>query len=535
MPPREQTEQLAAPARGAPLLTDQVDTLQPGAALPIAVDVVIVGSGFSGLAMAVALERSGREDFLVLERAREVGGTWRDNSYPGCACDVPSHLYSLASAPNPRWSSTFSPQPEIRAYLRHVAEEQDVLPHVRFGCELEQARWDENARRWHLETSSGPLSTRVLVTAAGPLSEPAIPDIPGLEDFRGTVFHSATWDHEHELKGERVGVIGTGASAIQFVPQIQPRVSKLHLFQRTPTWIVPRPDRELTRFERTLYRRLPCAQRAMRGIIYWGRELYAIPLLRVALSPLIGLVARRHLHRQVPDEDLRAKLTPSHAPGCKRILVSNDYLPSLGHSNVELVCDGIKEIRPHAIVSNDGTERAVDTIILGTGFHVTDPPIAQRVHGRDGRSLAEHWAGSLRAHRGTTVAGFPNLFLLLGPNTGLGHTSVVVMAEAQVTYIERALDYMQAERIDTIEPRREAENAWNDEVQRRMRDTVWTAGGCVSWYLDSKGMNTTLWPDFAFRFRRALARFDAGEYRLAPALPVAVPAAGAAPAAQVST
>ena len=518
MPATDNTEQI-----------EQIDTLPAGAQLPREVDVVVVGSGFSGLAMAVALKRSGREDFILLERAHDIGGTWRDNSYPGCACDVPSHLYSLSFAPNPRWISTFSHQPEIQGYLRHVAEQQNVLPHVRLGCELERADWDEDARRWALQTSSGRLRARVLVTAAGPLSEPAIPDIPGLEDFKGTVFHSATWDHEHDLEGERVAVIGTGASAIQFVPQIQPRVGKLHLFQRTPAWIMPRPERKLTRIERALYRRFPIAQRMMRGAIYWGREAYAIPLLRVGLSPVIGLVARRHLRHQVPDPVLHAKLTPSYAPGCKRILVSNDYLPALGQANVEVVTDGIGAVTAHSIISTDGTERAVDTIIFGTGFHVTDAPIAERVRGSDGRSLAEHWDGSLQAHRGTSVAGFPNLFLLLGPNTGLGHTSVVVMAEAQVGYITRALDYMRSERIATVEVRPEAQSAWNSDVQRRMRGTVWTAGGCRSWYLDRNGCNTTLWPDFTFRFREALRHFDPGEFRLAPGdLPVATPAEVAA-------
>ena len=508
---------------------EQVDSLSPGAPLPAEVEIAVVGSGFSGLAMAVALKRSGREDFVVLERAREVGGTWRDNTYPGCACDVPSHLYSLSFAPNPEWSSTFSPQPEIRAYLSRVAEQQNVLPHVRFGCELEQAEWNEDSERWLLETSSGPLAARVLITAGGPLSEPSIPDIPGLTEFEGTVFHSATWDHGHDLAGERVAVIGTGASAIQFVPQIQPQVEKLHLFQRTPTWIMPRPDRKLTRVERTVYRRVPLAQRLMREAIYWGREAYAIPMLRVGLSPVIGLAARRHLRRQVPDPALRAKLTPTYAPGCKRILVSNDYLPALGRPNVEVVTDGIARIGAHSIIAADGTEREVDTIILGTGFHVTDVPIAERLRGRDGRTLAEHWDGSLQAHRGTTVTGFPNLFLLLGPNTGLGHTSVVVMAEAQVGYVTSALDYMQSEGIGTVEARRAAQTAWNEDVQRRMQGTVWTAGGCSSWYLDRNGLNTTLWPDFTFRFRHVLRVFNPSEYRLAPAAtPTATPAEVAA-------
>ena len=493
------------------------------------VHVAIIGSGFAGLGTAIRLTQEGVSDFLVFERRGQLGGVWRDNSYPGCACDVPSHLYSLSFAPNPEWSSTFSPQPEIGVYLCRVAEQQNVLPHVRFGCELELAQWDDDAQRWLLETSSGALRARVLITAAGPLSEPAIPDIPGLKQFEGTVFHSATWDHRHDLAGERVAVIGTGASAIQFVPKIQPEVGKLHLFQRTPTWIMPRPDRKLTRVERTIYRRVPLAQRLMREAIYWGREAYAIPMLRVGLSPVIGVAARRHLRRQVPDPVLRAKLTPDYAPGCKRILVSNDYLPAVGRANVEVVTDGIREIGPRSIIAGDGTERPVDTIILGTGFHVTDMPIATRVRDGEGRSLAEHWDGSLQAHRGTTVAGFPNLFLLLGPNTGLGHTSVIVMAEAQVGYVERVLDFMRSERIAAVEARPEAQSAWNAEVQRKMEGTVWTAGGCQSWYLDRQGRNTTLWPDFTFRFRHALRHFDPGEYRLTPAaVPVAVPASASA-------
>jgi len=495
---------------------EQIDVLASGAALPSHADIVIVGSGFSGLAMAVALKRSGREDFLILERGSDVGGTWRDNSYPGCACDVPSHLYSLSFAPNSDWTSTFSSQPEIWQYLRRVAKQQDLLSHVHLGCELERADYDGDTQRWRLETSSGPLSARVLIAGAGPLSEPAIPEIPGLEHFEGKIFHSATWDHEHDLSGERVAVIGTGASAIQFVPQIQPQVQKLHLFQRTAPWVMPRPDRKLTRFERLLYRHVPAAQRAMRAIIYWGRETYAIPLLRVRLSPITEKAARVHLRRQVPDAVLRAKLTPDYKPGCKRILLSNDFLPTVGRPNVELVTDGIKWVGTHAITTADGTERPVDTIIFGTGFHVTDPPIAERVHDADGRSLAERWNVSLEAHRGTTVAGFPNLFVLLGPNTGLGHTSVVVMAEAQVTYVQRALEYMDAHGIGTIEPRREAQSAWNARVQRRMKGTVWTAGGCSSWYIDHNGRSSALWPDFTFRFRRALSRFDAAEYRLAP-------------------
>jgi cation diffusion facilitator CzcD-associated flavoprotein CzcO len=481
---------------------------------PQEVEVAIVGSGFSGLAMAARLKRSGRDDFVVLERAREVGGTWRENTYPGCRCDVPSHVYSLSFAPNPDWSSTFSAQPEIQAYLQRVAAEHGLLDHMRFGCELEQADWDPEAGRWRLTTSSGTLFARALVASAAPLHEPKLPEIAGLAEFEGTVFHSATWNHDHDLSGERVAVIGTGASAIQFVPQIQPRVSKLHLFQRTAPWVMPRRDRRMTRLERGLYRRVPALQQLMRSSIYWAREAFAIPMIRVALAPLLRKVGEAHLRRAVPDPELRAQATPDYLPGCKRILVANDYLPSLAQPNVELVCEGIAEVRERSIVGVDGSEREVDTIIFGTGFHVLDMPLAERIRDAEGRSLADHWQGSPQAHRGTTVTGFPNFFFLLGPNTGLGHNSVVFMAEAQVEYIAQALAHLHDERIESIDVRPEAQRRWNAEIQRKMKGTVWTEGGCQSWYIDADGLNTSLWPDFSFRFARALRRFDLGEYRV---------------------
>jgi cation diffusion facilitator CzcD-associated flavoprotein CzcO len=485
--------------------------------VPSTIGVAIIGSGFSGLAMAVELKRAGRDDFVILERANDVAGTWRDNTYPGCACDVPSHLYSFGFAPNPEWSSTFSPQPEIYAYIRRVAEEQGLMPHVRFGIEVEQADWDDSEQVWRLKTSGGEIAATAIASAAGPLSEPVIPDIPGLRDFKGTVFHSATWNHDHDLSGERVAVVGTGASAIQFVPQIQPKVAKLHLFQRTPAWIMPRPDRPITRVERALYRRFPKLQIAMRGAIYWGRESFAIPMLHHRLAKVIKRAGLRHLHHQVKDPALRAKLTPDYEPGCKRILVSNDYYPSLTKENVEVVTDGIAEIREHSVVDLDGVEREVDTIILGTGFHVTDLPIAERVRGRDGRTLAEHWDGTLEALRGTSVAGFPNLFFVLGPNTGLGHTSVVLMAEAQAGYIRQALEHMERAGVGAIEPRQEAQDAWNAQIQRKSEGTVWLNGGCRSWYIDRNGKNSTLWPDHTFKFFAAMRQFKASEYRVVPA------------------
>src|SRR4051794_4852397 len=489
--------------------------------VPSTIGVAIIGSGFSGLAMAVELKRAGRDDFVVLERANDVAGTWRDNTYPGCACDVPSHLYSFGFAPNPGWSSTFSPQPEIYAYIRRVAEERGLMPHIRFGIEVEQAAWDDDAREWRLQTSDGELTAKAIASAAGPLSEPAIPGIPGLRDFEGTIFHSATWNHDHDLAGERVAVIGTGASAIQFVPQIQPKVARLHLFQRTPPWITPRRDRALTKLEKAVYKRFPAAQTAMRNGIYWGRELFAIPMLHYKLAGIIEKVGRAHINRSIKDPELRAKVTPDYSPGCKRILVSNDYLPSLDQPNVEVVTDGIAEVRAGSVVDRNGVEREVDTIILGTGFHVTDLPIAERVRGRDGRTLAEHWGGSLQALRGTSVAGFPNLFFVLGPNTGLGHTSVVLMAEAQAGYIRQALEHMERAGVAAIEPRQEAQDGWNEQIQRKSAGTVWLNGGCESWYIDQTGKNSTLWPDHTFRFFSAMKQFKPSEYRV---VPVSVPA-----------
>ena len=482
------------------------------AGLPPAVDIAIVGSGFSGLAMAVRLRQAGIRDFVVLERADDVGGTWRDNSYPGCACDVPSHLYSFSFAPNPDWTSTYSPQPEIWAYLRKVARDHGVLPHVRYRTELERASWDETRGRWQLQTSRGQVSARVLVSAAGPLSEPSIPRLPGLEGFQGTVFHSAAWDHDHDLGGELVAVVGTGASAIQFLPLIQPLVGRLHLFQRTAPWVMPRRARRISRAERALYRRVPAAQKLMRAAICWAREAYAIPLLNAGLAPVTRVLGRANIRRHVADPELRRRLTPGYAPGCKRILISNDYLPALSKPNVEVVTDGIAEVRPHSIVTADGVEREIDTIIFGTGFHVTDSPIAHRLRGRDGRTLAETWDGGGQAHHGTAVAGFPNLFLLLGPNTGLGHTSVVLMAETQVGHVMKALRHMDAEGLAAIDVRATAQAEWNATVERQMRRTVWVAGGCASWYLDRHGRNTSIWPSFTFRFRSSLRRFDAHNY-----------------------
>jgi cation diffusion facilitator CzcD-associated flavoprotein CzcO len=498
-------------------------TVHPDRSVPH-VHVAIVGSGFAGLGMAIRLKRQGFDDFVVLERAGDIGGTWRDNHYPGCQCDVPSHLYSFSFAPNPGWTRTFSHQREIQAYLRRCAWDAGVMAHVRLRHEVTDAVWDEAAQVWRLQTSGGPFTARLLVAAPGALSEPSVPSIPGLERFEGKVFHSADWDHDHRLDGERVAVIGTGASAIQFVPQIQPRVGRLHLFQRTPAWIMPHPDRPIGRFERAVYRAFPAAQRLMRAAIYWARETFVVGFLHRRFMRLPRRIARRHLRAQVPDPELRAKLEPSYEIGCKRILLSNDFYPALSQPNVEVVTGGAAEVRPSSIVDAAGVEREVDTIILGTGFHVTRMPIAERVRGRHGRALSEAWSEGMQAHLGTTVPGFPNLFVIPGPNTGLGHTSMVFMIESQIAYVLDCMRVMAKRDAGAVDVRPDAVATYNAEVQERMEGTVWLSG-CASWYLDASGRNTTLWPGFTMDFRRRTRRFDPADYELSAAVPA--PAAAA--------
>ncbi len=477
-------------------------------------DVAIIGSGFSGLGMAIRLKQAGMDDFVVLERAAEVGGTWQANTYPGCACDVPSHLYSFSFAPNPDWTRTYSRQPEIREYLRRTADESGIRPHVRLRCAVESATWLEAERRWELETSDGTLRARVLVAGMGPLTEPRIPDLPGLEDFEGEVWHSARWNHDFDLAGKRVASIGTGASAIQYVPEIAEEVDRLHVFQRTPPWVVPHSSRPIRAWERRLYRAVPAAQRLMRGGIYAGREALVLGLVKQPrLMKVVERVARKHLAAQVDDPALRERVTPDYTIGCKRILPSNRWYRALGRPNVELVTEGVSEVRARSIVAADGSEREVDAIVFGTGFQVTDIPAAHRVRGRGGALLDDVWHGSPRAHLGSTIAGFPNLFFLLGPNTGLGHSSMVYMIESQIGHVLAALRAMRENGAETIEVRPEAQAAYNAWLDRRLEGTVWNTG-CASWYLDHTGRNSTIWPDWTFRFRRRVAEIDLAEYAL---------------------
>jgi cation diffusion facilitator CzcD-associated flavoprotein CzcO len=477
-------------------------------------DIAIIGSGFAGIGAGIRLQQAGFDDYAIFERAADLGGTWRDNHYPGCCCDVPSHVYSYSFELNPFWTRGFAPQWEIRDYLRHTAAKYGVTARIRFNHEVTDAAWDAEARRWRIETTGGAFTSRVLISGAGALSDPTYPDIPGLDDFAGKKFHSARWEHDHDLTGEHVAVIGTGASAIQFVPAIQPDVEQIHLFQRTPPWVIPRWDHQITGTEHFLLRWLPFAPALVRAVLYWTLELRVVGFRRPRIMKLADRVARWHLKRQVEDPELREKLTPDYTMGCKRILISDDYYPSLDRPNVEVVTEGIERVTESGVVTKDGREREVDTVIFGTGFHVTDPPIAERIRSHDGRSLAEHWAHSMQGYKGTTVAGFPNLFFLTGPNTGLGHNSMIFMIESQVNYVIECLRTLRERGAAVVEVRRDAQDRYNDGLQRQMEGTVWTAGHCHSWYLDDTGRNTTLWPSFSYSFRQQTRSFDADAYEL---------------------
>ncbi|MCF3960721.1 flavin-containing monooxygenase [Streptomyces fuscigenes] len=500
------------------------------------VRVAVIGSGFAGIGAAVRLRREGVTDFVVLERADSIGGTWRDNDYPGCACDVPSHLYSFSFAPNAEWPRAFSGQPYIRAYLENVVDTFGIGPHLRLGHEVTSARWDADALHWVIETAPGATFTAdVVVSAGGPLSDPKTPEIAGLSTFPGPVFHTARWDHDVDLRGKRVAVVGTGASAIQVVPAIQPEVGRLTLFQRTPPWVMPRRDRDITRFERALHRAVP-ATVALRRQSLWGmRELQVQAFTRhPGELGLVEALARRHLAKAVSDRDLRARLTPSYRIGCKRILLSNTYYPALTRPNVDVVTAGLAEVRGSELVGADGSTARADAIVFATGFHVTDMPIARRVVGAGGRTLADAWAdGGMRSLRGATVDGFPNWMTIIGPNTGLGNSSMILMIEAQLNYLAdylRKLDSLDRRgkgRRAALDARPAAVEAWNENVQRRMARTVWATGGCTSWYMDAQGRNTTIWPGTTAEFKRETLRVDPAEYDIVRRPGTLVPAAPA--------
>lgn len=488
--------------------------------LPSQVPVVVVGAGFGGIAVAHDLRRAGI-DHIVLERAERVGGTWRDNTYPGCACDIPSQLYSLSWAPNPQWSRKFAPAAEIDAYLRAVAARERLADRLVTGVEVRSGHWSPATARWRLQTSSGEISCRVLVMAVGGLSEPNTPDIDGLADFPGPVLHTGRWDSNVSLDGLRVGVVGTGASAIQLVPAIVDRVSSLTVFQRTPAWVFPRHDRRVPPWQRRLFSRWPSSQRIVRQAQYWRRELVVHAMVsRLGLLARAADQAKRRLAQQVPEEGLRAKLTPDYLPGCKRALLSDDFYPAVSRGNVA-VTSALERLVGGVAVTVDGDRHELDALVLATGFEVLPPPMADRVFGVDGVSVATDWLNRGGAFLGLATAAAPNLFWLTGPNTGLGGNSMIVMIEAQARYVAQAAAAAlagAAASVDAAEPLVLAvspavQRRYTDWIDRRMADTVWQRGGCDSWYVDQNGRVAAIWPEQTWRYRRITRNFRIGPYQ----------------------
>jgi cation diffusion facilitator CzcD-associated flavoprotein CzcO len=483
----------------------------------IETDVAIVGTGFAGLGMAIQLvrERRGRS-FVILEKNADVGGTWRVNHYPGCACDVPSHLYSYSFAPNPDWSRAYAPQAEILAYLERCVADHDLRRHIRFGAEVTQATWDEPRGRWQVQANGLEVSARHLVLGTGALSRPAVPALPGLDRFRGKRFHSAAWDHGFDMAGKRIAVIGTGASAIQLVPHVARIAGHLDLYQRTPPWILPRGDRAMTARERRTFARLPPVQRLYRWGIYALMESAALGfVVDRRILRLAARAGRRHIRAQIADPGLRAKVTPDYEPGCKRILLGDDYYPALARPNVSLVSERIREIRERGIVTSDGQERPADAIVLATGFRTTELLTPLRILGRGGVDLNDAWASGIEAYLGTTVTGYPNFYMLTGPNTGLGHNSMVFMIEAQLDHVLGLMHELDRRGRGHAEVRAAAQERFNAALAPRFEGSVWSSG-CHSWYLDARGKNVTLWPGFTIEYWLRTRRVDVRDYAFGP-------------------
>jgi cation diffusion facilitator CzcD-associated flavoprotein CzcO len=479
--------------------------------------IVIVGAGISGIGMAVRLRREGIEDFVLLERNEALGGTWFEHTYPGCACDVPTHLYSYSFARNPNWSRLFPRQDEILGYVRRVAEDNGVVPHIRFSSELLAARWDDAAALWRVETTAGDLTCDVLISAVGGTAEPMTPDLPGLARFKGHTFHSARWDHGHDLADERVAVIGTGPATAQFLPRIAPQAGEVTVFQRTPPWILPHPDRPVPWIEQQIYRLLPPVQDAHRNLLFAAYEALGFGFHghQAILRPLEEL-GRAHLRRQVPDRRLREQLTPRYRLGCKRPMMSNSYYRTFLRPDVGLTTSGIDKITAKGIHTRDGALHEVDTIVFGTGYRYAKSTGVDRIVGRGGTSLGEVWRPSPHAYKGATIAGFPNLFMLLGPNS-IGINSAIFSLEAQMGYALGGIRALEKRGGSRIEVRPEALAADFERIGGMNDGTVWTAGGCASYYLDETGRQFALYPGFASDYRRRTRRFDAENYEIAAA------------------
>jgi cation diffusion facilitator CzcD-associated flavoprotein CzcO len=497
-------------------VTDAVTQVEPTKANePVYARAIIIGTGFSGLGMAIKLQQQG-VDFVILEKAGDIGGTWRDNSYPGCACDIPSHLYSFSFEPKPDWKNPFSYQPEIWDYLKALTEKYGLRRYIEFDSLVDRAHWDDDEHRWHVFTTDGrEFVGQFLISGAGALHIPSIPDIGGRDEFQGAAFHSAEWDHSVDLTGKRVAMIGTGASAIQIVPEIVGQVGELQLYQRTPPWVVPRSNPDLPIALRRAMGVVPGLRALVRLAIYWGQEALAFGMTkRPNALKFIEAYCKYNIRRSVKDRALRRKLIPNYRIGCKRILNSTTYYRAVADPKTELVTDPIARITRDGIVTADGTQRPVDVIVYGTGFHVTDSYTYVQIKGRDGEDLVDRWnREGIGAHRGITVANMPNLFFLLGPNTGLGHNSVVFMIESQIRHVVDAIKRCDKLGAQALAPTRPAQDRFNDELQLRLKDSVWNSGGCSSWYLDEHGKNTVLWGGYTWQYWRDTRAIKPAEYQ----------------------
>jgi cation diffusion facilitator CzcD-associated flavoprotein CzcO len=468
----------------------------------LSIDTVIVGAGFGGLCMAIRLLQDGRDNFVILEKADEIGGAWRDNTYPGAACDVQSHLYSFSFEGKPDWSKRYAPWHEIQNYLLDTTDKYALRRFIRFKQSVCEAHFDAATARWTVRTQSGDtFICRHFILATGPLHVPNIPKIPGLEKFQGKVMHSAQWDHGYSLLHKHVVSIGTGGSAIQYCPEIAPLTKQLYVFQRTPAWVIPRDERGYLDVEKKLFARFPLLRKLHRARLYWSNEARVAPAASVKAARVIEALCKVFIRLQVKDKKIARALVPDYHFGCKRVLISNKWYPMFNRPNVELVTEGIREIREHSIVTNDGVERPADCIILGTGF-VVDPRIYMKdfpLTGIDGHDIHADWAQAAEAYYGVTVSGYPNMFQLVGPNTGLGHNSILFMIECQVDYILNCLAHLDAEAVDWLDVKPAAQAAFNADVQRRLADTTWTSG-CTSWYQQETGKNFALWPGATWRY-----------------------------------
>ena len=481
--------------------------------------VAIIGAGFAGIGAAIRLKKEGRQDFIILERAGGVGGTWRDNIYPGCGCDVPSHLYSYSFELNPNWSRSFSRQPEILAYIKKCAEKHDLEKYIRFNTEIINAVFDEKNGRWNLSDKQGnTISARVVISAIGPLNVPNIPAFKNQNIFKGTSFHSSEWDYDFNLNNKRVAVIGTGASAIQFVPEIAPQVKKLYLFQRTAPWVIPKMDHRYSAFSKFVFNKIPGTQRLLRELIYWLMELRGMGFFGNKLAANMATwLGKRHIRKSIKDPGLRKKVLPPYQIGCKRILPSDHYYPALERPNVELITEGIDSFQTNGIRSKTGLLREVDAIIYATGFHSSEfIHHSLKVTGRHGRQLMEEWKTTgPEAYYGITVSGYPGWLFMLGPNTGLGHTSVIHMMESQLNYIMDYLQKLEASPtpFSFLDLKPAVQKQFNEHIQNKLSGMVW-ASGCKSWYQTSFGKNTTLWPGFTVTYRKETKKVQMADYEV---------------------